>query len=392
MKNDTRKMKYVGLDVHAETISIAVADGESRQAARSVATIPNEITKLSKALGKLGRPEQLLVCYEAGPTGFELHRKLSQKGIYCEVIAPTLVPVRSGDRVKTDARDARKLAQSYRAGELTPIYVPSGQQEALRDLVRTRQAAKKDETRAKHRITQFLLRHARTRDKSKGAWGQSHLSWLRKQRWDEQLTEQAYQDLLNELQHHMDRVKRLSRALEAAVEQVSERYQSLIKAVQSLRGVALLTAITIISEVGTFHRFATARQFMSFLGLVPSEHSSGGSRKQGGITKTGNAHIRRCLGQSAFSCRLQPRRSAQLRKRQEGLSQTIIDMSWEAQKRLNKKFHRMVSGGKSHQVTLIATARELAGFIWAIGIQQEREFEVALQSIGDRRHIAESVC
>jgi len=392
MSNDTRIVKYVGLDVHAETISIAVADGGSREPARSVATIPNDLGRLSKALRKLGTREQLLVCYEAGPTGFELYRELSQMGIYCEVIAPTLVPVRSGQRVKTDARDARKLAQSYRAGELTPIYVPQQQQEALRDLVRAREAAKKDELRAKHRVTQFLLRHGRRREKGQGAWGQAHLSWLQKQRWEEPLTEQAYQDVLNELHHQMDRVKRLSKALEAAVDQLPERYQSLIKAVQSLRGVALLTAITVISEVGTFERFATARQFMSFLGLVPSEHSSGGSRKQGGITKTGNAHIRRCLGQSAFSSRLQPRRSAQLRKRQEGLSQTIIDISWEAQKRLNKKYYRMVSGGKSHQVTLIATARELAGFIWAIGVEQEREFEQATQKNNVRDVTRESVC
>ena len=382
MKKDTREVKYVGLDVHAETISIAVADSGSREAARSVGTIPNEMSKLSKALGKLGSPEQLLVCYEAGPTGFELYRKLTQKGIYCEVVAPTLVPVRSGDRVKTDVRDARKLAQSHRAGELTAVYVPQEQQEALRDLVRVRESAKKDELRAKHRVTQFLLRYSRSRDKSKTSWGQVHLKWLQQQHWEQPLAQQAYDDLLNELVHYMDRVKRLSKALEAAVEQVSERYQSLIKAFQSLRGVALLTAITIVSETGTFQRFATARQFMSFLGLVPSEHSSGGSRKQGGITKTGNAHIRRCLGQSAFSCRLQPRRSAQLRKRQEGLSQTIIDISWEAQKRLSKKYNRMISRGKSSQVTLIATARELAGFIWAIGIQQEREFEYAMQNKG----------
>ena len=383
MKKDTRKVRYVGLDVHAETISIAVADAGSREAARSVATIPNEMSRLRKALRKLGEWEELLVCYEAGPTGFELYRELTRMGVYCEVVAPTLVPVRSGDRVKTDMRDARKLAQSFRAGELTAVYVPEEQQEALRELVRARETAKKDELRARHRLTQFLLRHGRRRDPSHPAWSQKHLVWLQKQTWEQPLAQQAYEDLLNEVVHQTERVKRLERALEAGLDQVSERYAELIRALQALRGVALLSAITVVSEVGTFERFATARQFMSFLGLVPREHSSGGSRKKGGITKTGNAHIRRCLGQSAFTFRLPPRRSSQLRRRQEGLSQRIVEMSWEAQKRLHKKHKSMLARGKNYQVTTTAVARELAGFIWSIGIQRERELRAAQVTMGE---------
>ncbi len=373
MSNHTASWTYVGLDVHADTITVAVAEGSGRARGRGVGTIPNRPDSIRKAMKKLGEAKSLRVCYEAGPTGYALYWQLHKMGIACEVIAPTLVPVRAGDRIKTDKRDALKLAQTYRAGELTPIFVPDAEHEALRDLVRAREAAKKDQLRARHRLGKFLLRLGRRRDTQSQAWGQVHWRWLDSQVFDHTAQEETFQDYKNEVEHATERVARLDKALDRAVEQAPPRMQELVLALQSLRGVATLTAVTVVSEVGSFARFPSAQKFMAYLGLVPSEHSSGGSRHQGGITKTGNAHLRRVLGESAFCGRLRPRRSPSLKRRQQGQSQAIVDMAWEAQKRLYQKHGRMRIRAKSHQVTVTAMSRELAGFVWAVGRQRETE-------------------
>ena len=373
MSKNTAKVTYVGLDVHAETISVAVAEGQSRARGRSIGTIPNLPDAIRRAMKKLGGAKSLRVCYEAGPTGYALYWQLQQMGIVCEVIAPTLVPVKVGDRIKTDKRDAIKLAQCYRAGELTPIFVPDAEHEALRDLVRAREAAKKDQLRARHRLSKFLLRLGRRRETQTVAWGQVHRDWLDAQTFEHRAQEETFQDYKNEVEHATERVARLDKAIDRAVQEAPERMQELIGALQSLRGVAQLTAVTVVSEVGSFQRFSSAPKFMAYLGLVPSEHSSGGSRQQGRITKTGNAHLRRVLGESAFCGRLRPRRGPNLQRRQEGQSQAIVDLAWEAQKRLYQKHGRMRARMKSHQVTVTAMSRELAGFVWAVGQQREAE-------------------
>ena len=278
MSKNTASWTYVGLDVHADTITVAVAEGSSRGRGRGVGTIPNQPDSIRKAMKKLGRAKSLRVCYEAGPTGYALYWQLNKMGLACEVIAPTLVPVRAGDRVKTDKRDALKLAQAYRAGELTPIFVPDAEHQALRDLVRAREAAKKDQLRARHRLGKFLLRLGRRRDTQSNAWGQAHWRWLDSQVFDHTAQEEAFVDYKNEVQHATERVARLDKAIDRAVEQAPPRMQELVLALQSLRGVAMLTAVTVVSEVGSFERFPSAQKFMAYLGLVPSEHSSGGRR------------------------------------------------------------------------------------------------------------------
>ena len=363
MSKSTREITYVGLDVHAETISIAVAAGNSRARGRSVGTIPNLPDALRKALKKLGAVSSLRVCYEAGPTGYAVYWQLEKLGVACEVIAPTLVPVKVGDRIKTDKRDAVKLAQCYRAGELTPIFVPDAEHEALRDLVRAREAAKKDELRARHRVSKFLLRLGRRRDTTTRAWGQVHWRWLDKQTFEHTAQEEAFLDYKNEAQHATERVARLDVAIDRAIEAAPERMRELVAALQCLRGVAKVAAVTVVSEIGSFKRFPSAAHFMAYLGLVPSEHSSGGSRRQGRITKTGNAHVRRILGQSAFCAQRRPRRGPELKKRQQGQSQAIVDIAWEAQKRLYRKHQSMSLRRKPPQLTVTAISRELAGFI-----------------------------
>jgi transposase len=373
MGKSKTKFTYVGLDVHADTISIAVAEGDSRGRGRSVGTIPNLPDSIRKAMKKLGPAKSLQTCYEAGPTGYALYWQLTKLGITCEVIAPTLIPVKTGDRIKTDKKDAVKLAQCHRAGELTPIYIPDAEHEALRDLVRAREAAKKDQLRARHRIGKFLLRLGRRRDTNTRAWGAVHVNWLNKQKFEHAAQAATYLDYKNEVDHQGDRVARLEKAIDEAILEAPERMQELISALQSLRGIATIAAVTIVSEIGSFERFSSASKFMAYIGAVPSEHSSGKTRQQGRITKTGNAHIRRVLGQSAFCARHYPRRSPALKKRQEDQSQAIVDMAWEAQTRLYKKHSRMTLRGKSHQATTTAIARELAGFVWSIARQREAE-------------------
>ena len=373
MAKSTSQWMYVGLDVHAESISVAVAPGGSRARGRSVGTIPNRPDSIQKAMNKLGPANSLRVCYEAGPTGYALYWQLQRMGIPCEVVAPTLVPVRSGERIKTDKRDAVKLAQCHRAGELTSVFVPDAEHEALRDLVRARQAAKKDQVRAQHRLSKFLLRLGRRRTSHTKAWGQVHWAWLDAQRFEHMAQHETFHDYKNEVQHATERVARLDKAIDRAVQEAPPHMKELVQALQCLRGVAQLTAVTIVSEVGSFQRFSSASKFMAYLGTVPAEHSSGPSRRQGSITKTGNAHLRRVLGESAFCARHRPRRSPALQRRQQGQSQALVDLAWEAQKRLYRKHHRMSFQRKTHQVVVTAMARELAGFIWAVGRQRELE-------------------
>jgi transposase len=365
-----KSIRYVGLDVHADTIAVAVA--ETGGEVRSVGTIPNTAEAVRKLLKKLGEKD-LRVCYEAGPTGYVLYWQLTQLGVHCDVIAPTLVPVKAGDRVKTDRRDAQKMARCYRAGDLTPVWVPDAAHEALRDLVRAREAAKKDQTRARHRLGKMLLRQGRR--SGLRAWTVTYMEWVRRQKFEQAAQQAAYLDYVNEVDHAAERVERLETALDAAIEAAPASMRAVIEALQALRGIAKLTATTVVAEVGQLSRFEHPRQLMGYSGAVPSEYTTGGKERKGAITKAGNAHLRRVLVEACWAYRRGPQKTGDLRRRQEGLAPEIKEIAWKAQVRLCSRYRRLCSKGKPEPKAVTAVARELLGFIWAIGSRVERQFE-----------------
>lgn len=371
-----KSIRYVGLDVHADTIAVAVAEGH-RGEVRALGTIRNRPEAVRKLIKRLEPIATMRVCYEAGPTGYALYWQLVGLGVKCEVVAPTLVPVKAGDRVKTDRRDAEKLARGYRAGDLTPVWVPDAAHEALRDVVRAREAAKKDQLRAKHRLSKFLLRHGRRPPEGTKAWTGKYWSWVNSVRFDYAAQEATLLDYRTEVERSADRIERLEKAIDAAVQDAPAQMKAVIDALQALRGVAKITATTLVTEVGNFSRFTRAKQLMGYGGLVPSEHSSGNSKRQGAITKTGNAHVRRVLLEAAWTYRHRPRMCGKHKQRQEGLSEEVKAISWKAQHRLHNRYWRLTSKGKVPGKAMTAVARELVGFIWAIGVQAEREAAAA---------------
>src|SRR6266704_3354568 len=341
MKNDNR---YVGLDVHAETIAVAVVETDGEVC--FLGTIPNRAETVRRLVKRLGSVNRLRFCYEAGPTGYVLYWQLTGLGAHCDVVAPTLVPVKPGDRVKTDRRDAEKLAVLYRGGHLTPVWVPDRAHEALRDLVRAREAAKSDQLRARHRLQKFLLRHGRRPPQGIKAWTQKHLDWVRREvRFDAAAQEAVLVDHLAEVEHARERIRRLEG--------------------------------TIVSEVGWLSRFRKPRQLMGYSGGVPREDSSGDRVRRGSITKTGNAHLRRIVGEAAWSYRHRPTVRGELLKRQAGLSEEVKAISWRAQHRLYSRYRRLIGKGKAKQQVITAVARELLGFIWAIGVHVEQQHGTA---------------
>jgi transposase len=364
--------RFVGLDVHAETISVAVAEKDGE--VRSLGTIPNREQSIRKLVTKLSGSGTWRACYEAGPTGYTLYWQLTKLGVECSVIAPTLVPVKAGDRVKTDRRDAERLAKSFRAGDLTPVWVPDAAHEALRDLVRAREAAKRDQLRARHRLGKFLLRQGRRPAERMTAWTQRHLDWIRREVKFEQFAQRAtLEDYLEEVDHLGQRIARLEKAIDEALEGAPETMKAVVSALQALRGVAKMTAITIVAEVGQLSRFPKARQLMGYSGAVASEHSSGERTSRGGITKTGNAHLRRVLVEAAWSQRFAPSLTRRLRERQVGLSAEVLEIAAKARHRLSARYRRLLARGKSKQQVVTAIARELLGFVWAIGVEVERK-------------------
>lgn len=364
-----KKVRFLGLDVHAETISAAVAEADGE--VRSLGVIPNQAESIRRLIRKLGPVEQLRACYEAGPTGYVLYWQLSQLGVECAVIAPTLAPVKAGDRVKTDRRDAERLARSHRAGDLTAVWVPDAASEALRDLVRAREAAKQDQLRARHRLSKFLLRQGRRPAAGVKAWTTAYMLWVGKLRFEQPAQEATLLDYLHEVDHMGERIKRLEEAIRDAVRQAPPQMQAVIQGLQALRGVALISAVTIASEIGAVSRFQTARQLMGYAGTVPSENSSGQRIRRGGITKSGNAHLRRILGEAAWSYRRRPTVGPALRKRQQGVPDEIRQIGWKAQVRLSKRYARLVAAGKDQRKIVTAVGRELLGFVWAIGLRAE---------------------
>jgi transposase len=364
------KLRFLGLDVHAETIAVAVAEPDGEVC--SLGTIANREDSIRKFIKKLGSPEQLRACYEAGPTGFVLYWQLAELGVECAVIAPTLVPKKPGDRVKTDRRDALKLARSHRSGDLTAVWVPDGASEALRDLVRQREAAKQDQLRARHRLTKFLLRTGQRPPLGLKAWTERYMRWLAQIRYTQPAQEVTRLDCMNEVEHMSLRVKRLEEAILEVVNQAPQAMQELIRGLQALRGVAHISAVTIAAELGNISsRFQSARKLMGYSGVFPSEDSSGKRIRKGGITKAGNAHLRRIVVESAWCYRHLPRVGEKLRKRQQGIPAEITEIAWKAQNRLHKRYRKLTMAGKDQRKVMTAVARELLGFIWAIAIKAE---------------------
>ncbi len=354
------KVRFVGLDVHKESIAIAVADGRGGEPS-TLSTIPNDSRVLLKQLRKLGRVK---CCYEAGPTGFGLQRELTENGIDCVVIAPSLVPQHASDRIKTDRRDALKLARFLRSGDLTEVHVPEPATEAMRDLERARDAAKRAERVSRHQMGKFLLRHGR-RYPGKTTWTKKHLDWIRTQHFEHEAQNRVLVDHLKAVEDTTARVESLTKSIEELVEEWS--LAPLVKALQALRGIRLVSAVIIAAELGELKRFAKPTQLMGFVGLVPSEHSSGESKRRGRITRTGNGHVRRILVEAAWAYRFRPSVSEQIRQRSKGVSPEVKQIAWKAQQRLCSRYRKLTARGKNKQRTITAIARELTGFVWAIG-------------------------
>ena len=357
---------FVGLDVHVESIAVAIAEAAGGEA-RSLGTIPNAPEAIAKLVRKLGPAARLRVCSEAGPCGYVLHRQLTELGAEGVVVAPSPVPTKPGDKVKTDRRDALKLARLHRAGELTTVWVPDEAHEALRDLTRAREAAGADLHRARQRLRGFLVRQGRRPPAGVKPWTLRHRDWLATLR----VARPAQQVVLAEALTALDQgAARLARLEDAIQEQAtSGPLAPLVAALQSLRGVGLVTAATLVAELGDLTRFTSPRQLMAYVGLVPGEQSSGQRQRRGGITKTGNAHARRVLVEAAWHYRHPPRVGATLRRRQAGQAAAVVDIAWQAQGRLHRRFRRLVGRGKLKQQAVVAVARELVGFLWAIARQ-----------------------
>jgi transposase len=365
------KVRFIGLDVHADTIAASVAEPDGE--VRPLGIIPNRLESIRKLVTKLGPVNQLKACYEAGPTGYVLYWQLTTLGMACEVVAPSLVPVKAGDRVKTDRRDAAKLARSYRAGDLTAVWVPDAAHEALRDLVRAREDAKQDQHRARHRLSKFLLRHGqRPSEDVKKSWTQKYMTWIKEQvHFDQPALEATLLDYVHEVDHMAERIELLEKAIDQAIEKAPAEMRAVIEALQALRGVAKVTAVSIVAEVGSLSRFAEPRQLMGYSGMVPSEFSSGNRIQRGQITKTGNAHLRRVIGEAAWAYQHRPWVGGALLKRQQGLDQEIKDIAWKAQWRLHTRYNKLSARGKNKNQIVTAIGRELLGFIWDIAVRTE---------------------
>jgi transposase len=355
------------LDVHKNTIDAAITNSRSNGKVRSYGKINSTLDALDKLIEKLkGTNVELRFVYEAGPCGYQIYRHLDSKNISCAVVAPSMIPKRSGDRIKTDRRDAINLVRLFRAGELTSIYVPTIEDEAIRDLIRCRDDIRRFERKARQRLLAFLLRHG-YQYSGKRHWTKGFYNWLATIKFPhpaQQITLQEYIDTVNECSQ---RIKRVTQQIQAHVQLWSRA--PFVKAYQALRGVSLIVSATVVAEIGDMNRFPNPKQLMAYLGLIPSEHSSGKKVRRGSITKTGNSHVRRVLVEAAWSYRMPARKSLILLKRQQGLPKSVCDISWKAQTRLCARYRRLIARDKSRQATVTAIARELGAFMWAIDKQ-----------------------
>jgi transposase len=356
-----KKRIWVGLDVHAASIEVARLDGDSNVVQRS--SLENTPKLVERAFKRMLGEGEVACAYEAGVCGFELQRLLQQLGVQCDVVAPSLIPRKPGERIKTDRRDAQKLARMLRAGELTAVHIPNEEQEAGRDLLRAREDAREARTAARHQLTKFLLRHGH-RYAAGQNWTDRFWRWVRELRFEHSGAQLAFEHYVEQVRHLDARLG----ALDAEIETLAKAplYAERVGRLSCLRGISTLSAMVILTELHDLRRFSNPRQLMAYLGVVPSEHSSGGRERRGGITKTGNAHVRRILVEASWAYRHKPsltrRQHVQLAKQPPA----VVEVARTATMRLSKRYARLAGRGKRQQVVVTAIARELAGFIWAI--------------------------
>lgn len=359
--------KHVGLDVHKDTIAVAIAgaagaDGGEARSWGTIANKPAQVKKLVRQLSPHG--EVVRFYYEAGPCGYGLYRQLTELGHDCQVVAPSLIPRKAGDRVKTDRRDALNLARLGRAGELTAVWVPDDEQEAMRDLMRCREDAKASQRQTRQQLSSFLLRHQRLYDRGKAPWTQTHFRWLETLKFESAIHQIVFQEYVDAVTQTTARVASLDKQIQEAVQGWVLR--PVVEALMALRGFQLIAAMTVVAELGDVTRFDSPRQLMAYLGLVPSEHSSGQTTRRGGITKAGNGHVRRVLVESSWCYRFPARKTAHLQRKAQKAPPAVQAIAWKAQKRLCGRYRKLIDRGKTKTVVTTAIARELSGFIWAI--------------------------
>ncbi|NDU91102.1 MAG: IS110 family transposase [Ferrovum sp.] len=359
---------YVGLDVHKDSIAIAVAETGSREPGRFVGTTGHALEELEKALLSIGSKDSQSLVYEAGPCGYDLYRSLVARGWICAVIAPSRVARRPADRIKTDRRDALLLARLHRSAELVAVQVPDSGDEAIRDLVRLREDAVRAQRVARQHLAAFLLRHG-YRYTGKTAWGRTHQNWMSQLTFADPVLYTAYAEYRLAVQAAAERLERC----EAVIQQTlpAWRWQPTVAALTALRGIQWLTAVKLVAELGDLRRFAHPRQLMAYLGLVPSEYSSGSNRQRGPITRTGNSLARRTMIESAWSYRFPARIGKDIEARQTGLQVEITQLAWKAQQRLCVRYRRLSQRGLHVNKVCTAIARELTGFVWAIALCTE---------------------
>ena len=358
---------FVGLDVHKDTIDIAIAESGDPGEVRHFGTIPGDLQSLDKAIRRIRRKGiSLHIVYEAGPCGFEIYRHLFEQGLDCIVVSPSLIPKRTGDRVKTDRRDSINLARLHRAGELLPIYVPDPEDEAIRDLIRARTDAVHAQTRARQQLKSFLLRHG-IHYQGKSSWTLAHMRWLSEIKMPHPAQHVTFEEYIKAVDAATQQVIRLTLHIEHLVQHW--RWLPVVQALQAMRGMQILTAATLVAEIGDLSRFEKPRQLMHFLGLTPSEYSSGSTTRRGSITKTGNTHARKALIEAAWHYRWAPYVSRSLRIRQQSQHQSVNTIAWKAQLRLHQRYKSLRARGKCSQKAVVAVARELSAFVWAIARQ-----------------------
>jgi transposase len=355
---------FIGLDVHKDTISVSIAEDGRDGAVRFVGVIPNTPNEIAKIAKRLSRHGELDFCYEAGGCGYGIYRQLTELGHQCTVVATSMIPRKPGERIKTDRRDSQKLAILHRSGDLTAVWVPDPTHEALRDLVRARIDASMHLMRARQQLLAFLFRHGRTYSTGK-YWTQRHRSWLAGQTFELHAHPIVFQD-------YVEAVWTAQERRDALIEKITEMTACwslgpLVEALRGLRGIDLLSAATLVATTGDLSRFESPRLLMGYLGLVPSERSSGGTVRRGGITKTGNREARRMLIEAAWSYRYPARVAKDKAEVLVRLPKNVRDIAWKAQTRLCTRYRSMIAKGKKSTVVVTALARELAGFVWAIG-------------------------
>lgn len=372
MSND---ITYVGLDVHKKSIQVSLLSAGGKEVLQwQELHTTAAVRKLCRRLLREA-PAEVRCCYEAGPTGYGLQRQLRAAGVCCTVIAPSLTPVRPGARIKTDRRDARKLAELFRAGLLTEVHPPNEQDEALRDLCRCRDDVREDLMRARHRMGKFLLRRHCIYTLTKRNWGTRHMAWLRQLRFDEPAAQATFDSYLLAIDQLEERMNQLELRMHDFAAQ--EPYCEPVAWLRCFRGIDTITALSLVAELHGFRRFRSPRQLMAYLGLVPSEHSSGESERRGAITRAGNRHVRRLLVEASWHQRHRPCVSLPLRKRREGQPAAVIAIADRAQERLHRRHARMMARGKPHAKVIVAMARELVGYIWAVLSMQAQSADEA---------------